>query len=66
MSITTADPIAVPRPEAARLVGLSDKELKRAIDQGELEAHWRGRKCLVDYADLHAWYKALPPQSPAA
>lgn len=66
MSTSTADPIALPRPEAAQRVGLSDKELKRAIDDGELEAHWRGRKCLVDYADLQAWYKALPSQSPAA
>lgn len=63
---TTTEPIAIPRPEAARIVGLSDKELKRAIDDGELEAHWRGRKCLVDFADLHAWYKALPPHAPTA
>lgn len=66
MSTTVADLIALPRPDAAALVGLSDKELKRAIDDGELEAHWRGRKCLVDYADLHAWYKALPPHPPVA
>jgi len=66
LSTAIADLIAIPRPEAARLVGLSDKELKRAIDDGELEAHWRGRKCLVDYADLHAWFKALPQHAPVA
>lgn len=66
MSASTADPIALSRPKAAALVDLSDKELKRAIDDGELEAHWRGRKCLVDYADLQAWFKALPPHPPAA
>jgi excisionase family DNA binding protein len=66
VSTSTADLIALPRPQAASLVGLSDRELKRAIDDGELEAHWRGRKCLVDYADLQTWYKALPQHSPAA
>jgi hypothetical protein len=48
------------------LVGLSDRELKRAIDNGELLARWRGRKCLVDYRDLREWFDALPSQKPTA
>lgn len=55
-------PIAVPRSEAAALVGLSDRELKRAIDDGEVAARYRGRKCLVDYADLREWFAALPAE----
>jgi len=57
-------PIALARDDAASLVGLSDRELKRAIDAGEIEAHYRGRKCLVDYEDLIAWYRALPTSRP--
>jgi excisionase family DNA binding protein len=61
------DPIALPRPEAAALVGLSDRELKRAIDDGELSVRYRGRKCLVDYADLREWFDTLPAEkTPAA
>lgn len=55
-------PIAVPRAEAAALVGLSDRELKRAIDAGEIKARFRGRKCLVDVTDLREWYDALPAE----
>lgn len=64
--MTTPQPIAVPRSEAAALVGLSDRELRRAIADGELEVHYRGRSPLVDYADLIAWYKALPTSRPGA
>lgn len=53
-------PIGLPRPQAAALVGLSDRELKRAIDDGEIQARYRGRKCLVDYADLREWFDGLP------
>lgn len=60
-----AAPIALPRPEAAALVGLSDRELKRAIDDGEIEVRYRGRKCLVSYGDLIEWYRALPAEKPA-
>ncbi|WP_164545197.1 helix-turn-helix domain-containing protein [Antribacter gilvus] len=61
-----SETIAVPRPQAAALVGLSDKELKRAIDDGEIRVRYRGRKCLVDYSDLRAWFDALPAQKPGA
>jgi len=63
---TLAEPIGLPRPEAAALVGLSDRELKRAIDNGELRVRYRGRKCLVDYADLREWFDALPSEPPTA
>lgn len=56
--------ISVPRKEAAALVGLSDMELKRAIDNDEIRAKYRGRKCLVDVADLKAWFDALPSKPP--
>ncbi|KRC37541.1 hypothetical protein ASE15_05350 [Oerskovia sp. Root22] len=62
MGLVLPEQIAVARPVAAALVGLSDRELKRAIDAGEIEAHYRGRKCLVDVEDLRAWYKALPTE----
>lgn len=62
MSTSTADPIALPRPQAASLVGLSDRELKRAIDDGEIRVRYRGRKCLVDYGDLREWFDGLPAQ----
>lgn len=59
-----AEQIAVSRREAAALVGLSDMEPKRAIDNGEIRAKYRGRKCLVDVADLKAWFDALPSEPP--
>lgn len=61
---TNLEPISVPRREAAALVGLSDMELKRAIDASEIRAKYRGRKCLVDVADLRAWFDALPSEPP--
>lgn len=56
--------IATSRREAAALVGLSDRELKRAIDNDEIRAKCRARKCLVDVADLKAWFEALPSELP--
>lgn len=56
--------IAVSRADAAELVGLSDMELKRAIDNDEIRVKYRGRKCLIDVADLKAWFDALPPEPP--
>lgn len=58
--------ISLPRPEAAAIVGLSDRELKRAIDDGEIKVRYRGRKCLVDYTDLRAWFDALPASKPGS
>lgn len=63
--MSAPDPIALPRPQAAALVGLSDRELKRAIDDGEIRVRYRGRKCLVDYADLREWFDALPAERQA-
>lgn len=54
------EPIALSQVDAAVLVGLSEREIRRAIADGELGVHYRGRKCLVDYQDLMAWYRALP------
>jgi len=58
--------IAVSRSDAAELVGLSDRELKKAIDNDELKVRYRGVKCLVDVADLRAWFDALPSEPPTA
>jgi excisionase family DNA binding protein len=60
--MSTVAQIGIPRPEAAALVGLSDRELKRAIDDGEIKVRYRGRKCLVDYADLREWFDNLPAE----
>lgn len=66
MFSSTIKPIALSQAEAAGAVSLSEREIRRAIADGEIEVHYRGRKCLVDYEDLLAWYKALPTARPAA
>lgn len=56
--------IAVPQGRAGELVGLSEREIRRAIAAGEIEVHYRGRRALVDVDDLRAWFKALPTVRP--
>jgi excisionase family DNA binding protein len=62
----SAEQIAVPRREAAALVGVSTRELDRAIADGEIQVKYRGRKPLVDYSDLRDWFESLPADKPAA
>lgn len=59
-----ADPIALPLPEAAAAVGLSERELRRAIAANELAPRYRGSKPLIDVEELRDWFRALPTERP--
>lgn len=56
--------IAVDVAEAARMVGLDQTTVRRAINARELAAKRHGRKILVPVAALEEWMNALPDASP--
>jgi len=45
---------------AAEKSGLSISELQKAIKDGDLVAHYRGRKPLIRADELDAWVASLP------
>jgi len=53
-------PIAVPLSVAVELARVPRARVRWAIERGEIEARFRGWRCLVDYADLQGWIDALP------
>lgn len=63
---TTASPISYDLEEAARLVGLSARELKRAAKAGDLTLRYRGRKPVVEDSELRAFIANLPTTAPKA
>jgi len=58
------EPFAMSQSEAAAFVGLSLREIQKAIHDREIKVRYRGTKCLVDVADLKAWFDALPSEPP--
>ncbi|PTU55368.1 hypothetical protein DBB34_14520 [Sphaerisporangium cinnabarinum] len=64
MRVESIRSIALTQAQAAMAVGLSEREIRRAIAAGEIEVHYRGRRALVDVDDLRAWFKALPTERP--
>lgn len=57
-----SEPIALPLPAAAEAVGLSERELRRAIRDNELAPRYRGSKPLIDVEELRDWFRALPTE----
>lgn len=56
--------IAYTLPDAARVVGLSERFLRDAITAGDLAARYAGRKVLIPADELRAWVDAMPSQRP--
>lgn len=56
----TAEPLAVSRQQAARLVNLSVTEIDDERRAGRLVAKKHGRKVLIEVAELRRWVAALP------
>ena len=57
--------IAAPIPEAAKSVGFSVSTLREAIDNGELEVHYGGRRAtkpVIRAVDLDEWVASLPTE----
>ncbi|NYG05709.1 excisionase family DNA binding protein [Phycicoccus badiiscoriae] len=57
---SSEEPIAVSVKEASGLTGLSEYELRQAINRGELPAKRRGRRVLVPVDGLKTWIDSLP------
>jgi len=54
-------PIGVSVAEATRLTSVSDKEIRDAVNAGEIPAFRRGRRIVIDYAGLSNWLRSHPP-----
>lgn len=46
--------------EAAAITSLSEYEIRKAVNAGELEAVRRGVRIVIPVSNLDAWIKALP------
>lgn len=64
MSVSTLTPIAYDREGAAAAVGLSARELDRAVEEGLLVRRYRGRKPIYLRSDLEAFAASLPETRP--
>lgn len=49
---------------ASAALGLSSREIQRAVAQGDLTPHYRGKKPLFLRDDLIAWVESLPTSKP--
>jgi hypothetical protein len=56
------EPIAFDLKRAAAAVSLSIRELQTAIGDNELVAYYRGRKPLIEPAELRPWFDSLPTE----
>ena len=57
-------PISVSRADAAAYLGVSEKTVDRAIKAGDLPVKFVGRKPLVPFPALVAWFESLPDEKP--
>lgn len=58
--------IALSLDQAAAVCSLSKRELQNAIRDGELVAHYRGRKPLIRPEDLEQFVTDLPTERKAS
>jgi len=54
-------PIGHSVKEAAQLTSFSEKEIRDAINDGEIPAIRRGTRIAIDHDGLVAWFRAHPP-----
>lgn len=60
MSTPTVTPVSYDLEGAAQALGLSVREVQRAVAEGDLTPHYRGKKPLFKPAELEAFVDALP------
>lgn len=56
----TVDPIAVDLRTACELLSLSDRRVRELLNKGAIDSRYEGRKRLVSYASLKAYFQSLP------
>lgn len=59
-------PLSVSVRDAAAITGLSEYEIRKAINKGELPARRRGVRIVILRDDLSAWLRSLPLAAEAA
>lgn len=57
-------PLAVPLPEAAAMVGISVDKLRQHIDRDELAASYIDFKPVIKVSELQRWLDARPNERP--
>lgn len=57
-------PVAYSMDGASAALGLSSRRIQRAVAQGDLTPHDRGKKPLFLRDDLIAWVESLPTSKP--
>jgi hypothetical protein len=58
---TPTPTIGVSVKEAVRITSISDKELRDAVNRGDIPARRIGRRIAIDYAGLVAWFNSHDP-----
>lgn len=58
--VADLEPIAVSIADAAKALGISNWNCYQLCDQGVLEARYIGRRRLVSYASLQAYFASRP------
>jgi excisionase family DNA binding protein len=62
----TVEQIAYNVPQAARMIGRSERRIKDLIATGRLTAYQDGpRKIMITRAELERWLSSLPPVVPS-
>ena len=64
MTTVALIPVAYDREHAAAAVGLSTRELDRAVEEGRLRRRYRGSKPLYLRSDLEEFVQSLPDERP--
>lgn len=53
-------PLSLSVRDAAALTSLSEYEIRELVNAGTIAARRRGRRVLIDYSALVAWFRSLP------
>lgn len=59
-------PIGLSVRDAALLTSLGEKEIRDAVNAGEIKAFRRGTRIIIDYDALVGWVRSHPPVAESA
>lgn len=59
-------PVSYTLTGAVEACGLSETTLRDAIEEGDLVAHYKGRRPVILRRDLEEWVESLPTQRRAS
>lgn len=64
--MTLADVVSLTVTDAARVTGLSEREIRDAYRSGELVVRYRGTRVVIRRDDLEQWINGLPTERASA